>query len=93
MTLKLLKELSKTPKARLSLREISRILNINAMAVSRAVKRLEPILDVKSGSNFESFKLQVKLVRLREGFEKLTEEDLLKKVKFGEEMGKGFYGR
>ena len=79
MVLKVLKELSKTPEARLSVREISRMLKINAMAVSRSVKRLTGLLDVKKGSSFESFRLQVHLIRLKPGLENLSMEELVKK--------------
>ena len=79
MVLKVLKEVSKTPKARLSLREISRMLNINAMAISRSARRLNGLLDVKKGSSFESFRLQVHLIRLKPGLENLSLEELVKK--------------
>lgn len=79
MTLKLLKELSKTPEARLSIREMSRVLKINHMAVSRAIKKLEPILDIKKGSDFESFRLPLLLIRLKNDVKDLSEEELIKK--------------
>jgi len=79
MVLKLLKELSKTPEARLSVREISRTVGINPMAVSRSVKRLNSLLDIKKGSSFESFRLQVYLIRLKGGLENLPLEELIKK--------------
>lgn len=79
MVLKLLKELSKTPNARLSVREIARTLEINPMAVSRSLKELENLLDIKKGSNFEAFRLKVYLVRLKEEFEELEIDELIKK--------------
>jgi len=79
MVLKILKELSKTPEARLSVREISRTVGINPMAVSRSVKRLNGLLDIKKGSSFESFRLQVHLIRLKSELENLTLEELVKK--------------
>jgi len=79
MVLKVLKELSKTPEARLSVREISRTLSINPMAVSRSVKRLNGLLDIKKGSSFESFRLQIHLIRLKSGLESLSLEELVKK--------------
>jgi len=79
MVLKVVKELSKTPDARLSVREISRTIGINPMAVSRSVKRLDGLLDIKKGSNFESFRLQVYLIRLKSGLENITLEELVKK--------------
>ena len=79
MVLKILKELSRTPDARLSIREISRTLGINPMAVSRSVKRLDSLLDIRKGSSFESFRLQVYLIRLKSGLENITLEGLVKK--------------
>ena len=80
MVLKLLKELSKTPEARLSIREMSRVLQINHMAVSRAIKRLEPLLDIKRGSDFESFRLPLLLIRLKNDVKDLSDEELIKKL-------------
>lgn len=91
MVLKLLKELSKKPNARLSIREIGRTLRINPMAVSRAIRKLEPILDVKRGSDFESFRLPLKLVRLKTGLEKLSTIDLIDKVKLSKKLLDGVY--
>ena len=93
MVLKLLKELSKTPDARLSIREISRILNINAMAVHRAVKDLKGILDIKKGSECENFRLQVYLIRLRKELKDLSIEDLAKKAKFSKRLNDEYYKR
>jgi DNA-binding IclR family transcriptional regulator len=81
MVLKVLKELSKRENARLSIREIARILQINPMAVSRAINKLEPILDVKMGSDFESFRLKLKLIRLKDDLKDNDIEELMKKVK------------
>ncbi|MEM5792864.1 MAG: winged helix-turn-helix transcriptional regulator [Candidatus Aenigmatarchaeota archaeon] len=92
MVLKVLKELSKTPEARLSVREISRILEINPMAVSRAIKNLNDLLDIKTGSNFESFRLRVYLVRLKPEFEKLSMEDLIKKISITKRLTKEIIG-
>jgi len=91
MVLKLLKELSKTPEARLSIREMSRILKINHMAVSRAIKRLEPILDIKKGSDFESFRLPLLLIRLKNDVKDLSEEELIKKFNIITKMIKEVY--
>jgi DNA-binding IclR family transcriptional regulator len=91
MVLKLLKELSKVPEARLSIREISRTLKINAMAASRSIKTLEPILDIKSGSDFENFRLRLKLIRLKPGFEKLSETELIKRVDLSKKLLKEVY--
>lgn len=91
MVLNLLKELSKVKNVRLSIREISRILKINAMAVSRAVKKLEPVLDIKRGSDFENFRLPVKLIRLKPGLERFKIQDLIKKVKLSDKMLKEVY--
>lgn len=91
MVLKLLKELSKTPEARLSIREISRTLKIHPMAVSRAIKRIEPILDIKRGSEFESFRLPLKLIRLKHDLEKLSIGDLIEKVKLSKKFLKEVY--
>ena len=93
MVLKLLKQISETPEARLSCREISRTLNINAMAVSRAVKRLEGLLDVKRGSSFESFRLQVNLIRLRPGLENMSMEQLIKKSYLSERLNHEVFGK
>jgi DNA-binding IclR family transcriptional regulator len=86
MVLKLLKELSKRENTRLSIREISRILQINAMAVSRAINKLEAILDVKTGSDFESFRLPVKLIRLKKELKDKKIEELMKIVKLSNKM-------
>ena len=91
MVLKLLKELSRTPEARLSIREMSRILNINHMAVSRAIERLKPILDVKRGSDFESFKLPLMLVRLKEHLKDLSDEEIVKRVEVSTRIIEEFY--
>jgi len=91
MVLKLLRELSKTPEARLSIREMSRVLQINHMAVSRAIKKLEPILDVKRGSDFESFKLPLLLIRLKKDVKDLSEEELIKKLNIMTKMIKEVY--
>jgi hypothetical protein len=91
MTLKLLKELSKTPEARLSIREMSRVLQINHMAVSRAIKKLEPILDIKKGSDFESFRLPLLLIRLKNDVKDLSEEELIKKINIISKMIKEVY--
>jgi len=81
MVLKVLKELSKRENSRLSVREIAKILQINPMAVSRAINKLEPILDVKMGSDFESFRLKLKLIRLKDDLKDNDIEELMKKVK------------
>jgi hypothetical protein len=91
MTLKLLKELSKTPEARLSIREMSRVLEINHMAVCRAIKKLEPILDIKKGSDFESFRLPLLLIRLKNDVKDLSEEEIIKKVNIISKMIKEVY--
>ena len=91
IVLKLLRELSKTPEARLSIREMSRVLQINHMAVSRAIKKLEPILDVKRGSDFESFKLPLLLIRLKKDVKDLSEEELIKKLNIMTKMIKEVY--
>lgn len=93
MVLNLLKELSKRENARLSIREIARILKINPMAVSRAIKKLEPILDVKRGSDFESFRLPLTLIRLKDGLKGSSTEELMKKVKLSNKFLKEIYGR
>ncbi len=93
MVLKVLKELSKTPNARLSVREISRMLNINAMAVSRSVKRLNSLLDIKQGSSFEAFRLQVYLIRLKRGLENLEMEELVKKSYLSERLNHEVFGK
>jgi len=93
MVLKLIKELSKVPEARLSIREISRTLKISPMAVSRAVKKIEPVLDVKMGSDFESFRLPLKLIRLKHGLEGLLIDDLMEKVKLSDKLLKEVYKR
>ena len=86
MVLKLLKELSKRPDARLSLREISRVLKINTMAVSRAVERLKPVLDIKRGSDFESLRLPLLLIRLNDNVKDLSDEEIIKKVQISSKM-------
>jgi hypothetical protein len=91
MVLNAIKELSKVPNARLSIREISRTIEINPMAVSRSIKQLEPILDIKNGSDFENFRLQLKLVRLKEGFENLEIDELMKKIKLSKKFMNEFY--
>ena len=92
MVLKILKELSKTPNARLSVREISRTLKINPMAVSRSVKRLNPLLDIKKGSSFEAFRLQVYLIRLKPGLENLPIEELIKKSYLSSRLNHEIFG-
>ena len=91
MVLKLLKELKKKGKVRLSIREVGRILKINPMAVSRAVKILEPILDIKKGSDFESFRLPLTLIRLRDGVKNLSLEELIEKTKLSNRLLKEVY--
>ena len=91
MVLKLVKELSKTPEARLSVREISRILKINHMAVSRAIERLKPVLDIKRGSDFESFRLPLLLIRLNDNVKGLSDEEIIKKVQISSKMIEEFY--
>lgn len=86
MVLKLLKELSKRPEARLSIREMSRILKINHMAVSRAIERLKPVLDIKRGSDFESFRLPLLLIRLNDNVKGLSDEEIIKKVQISSKM-------
>ena len=93
MVLKLLKELTKRKKARLSIREIGRILKINPMAVYRAIKRLEPILDIKRGSDFENFRLPLTLIRLRDGVKGLSLEELIEKAKLSNRLLKEVYKR
>jgi len=93
MVLKILKEVSKTQNARLSIREMSRILNINHMAVYRAVGKLEPILDIKKGSNFENFRLRVSLIRLKNEFGYLDTEELMKKVNLYNRLDKEIFKR
>jgi len=93
MVLKVLKELTKEKKMRLSMREIGRILKINPMAVSRAIKRLEPILDVKRGSDFESFRLPLTLIRLRDSFKNLSIDELIERVNLSKKLLKEFYKR
>lgn len=91
MVLKLLKELSKRPDARLSLREISRVLKINTMAVSRAIERLKPVLDIKRGSDFESFRLPLLLIRLNDNVKDLSDEEIIRKVQVSSKMIKEVY--
>jgi DNA-binding MarR family transcriptional regulator len=86
MVLKLVKELSKTPEARLSVREIARILKINHMAVSRAIERLKSVLDIKRGSDFESFRLPLLLIRLNDNVKGLSDEEIIKKVQISSKM-------
>jgi DNA-binding IclR family transcriptional regulator len=93
MVLKVLKELSKTPGARLSVREISRTLDINAMAVSRSVKRLNSLLDIKKGSSFEAFRLKVYLIRLKPGLENLSLEELVKKSYVSNRLNHEIFGK
>jgi DNA-binding IclR family transcriptional regulator len=91
MVLKLLKELSKRQDARLSLREISRVLKINTMAVSRAIERLKPVLDIKRGSDFESFKLPLLLIRLNDNVKDLSDKEIIKKVQISSKIIKEVY--
>jgi len=91
MVLKLLKELSRRPEARLSIREISRILKINPMAVSRGIERLKPVLDIKKGSDFESFRLPLFLVRLNDNVKDLSDEEIIKKVQISSKIIKEVY--
>ena len=93
MVLKVIKELSKRENARLSIREIARILQINPMAVSRAINKLEPILDVKMGSDFESFRLKLKLIRLKDDLKDNNIEELMKKVKLSNRFLSEVYKR
>jgi len=93
MVLKVLKELSKRENTRLSVREIARILQINPMAVSRAINKLEPILDVKIGSDFESFRLKLKLIRLKDDLKDNDIEELMKKVKLSNRLLSEVYKR
>jgi len=93
MILKLLKELSKTPDAKLSIREMARILNIDAMAVSRSVKCLNSLLDIKKGSSFEFFRLQVYLIRLKPELENLSIEELIKKSYLSERLNHEVFGK
>ncbi len=93
MVLKVLKELSKREKARLSIREIARILKINPMAVSRAINKLEPVLDVKIGSDFESFRLKLKLIKLKDEVKNNEIEELIKKVKLSNRFLSEVYKR
>ena len=93
MVLKVLKELSKRENTRLSVREIARILQINPMAVSRAINKLEPILDVKIGSDFESFRLKLKLIRLKDDLKDNDIEELMKKVKLSNKFLSEVYKR
>ena len=93
MVLKVLKELSKRENTRLSVREIARILQINPMAVSRAINKLEPILDVKIGSDFESFRLKLKLIRLKDDLKDNDIEEFMKKVKLSNRLLSEVYKR
>jgi len=93
MVLKVLKELSKTPDARLSVREVARMLNINAMAVSRSIKRLNGLLDIKQGSSFEAFRLQVYLIRLKPGLENISMEELIKKSYLSGRLNQEVFGK
>ena len=93
MVLKVLKELSKRENSRLSVREIAKILQINPMAVSRAINKLEPILDVKMGSDFESFRLKLKLIRLKDDLKDNNIEELMKKVKLSNRFLSEVYKR
>ena len=93
MVLKVLKELSKRENARLSIREIAKILQINPMAVSRAVNKLESVLDVKMGSDFESFRLKLKLIRLKDEVKNDNMEELIKKVKLSNKLLSEIYKR
>jgi hypothetical protein len=63
------------------------------MAVSRAINKLEPILDVKRGSDFESFRLPLTLVRLKEEIKDIPIEELIKKVKISNRFLEEIYGR
>lgn len=91
MVLNLLKELSKTAEARLSIREMSRVLKINHMAVSRAVKRLKNILDVKYGSDFESFRLPLMLVKMRDDMKDLPTKELIKRANLSLRMENEYF--
>jgi len=91
MVLKLLKELTKKGKARLNIREIGRILKINPMAVSRSIKRLEPVLDIKRGSDFENFRLPLTLIRLKDGVKHLSMDELIEKVKLSKRLLREVY--
>lgn len=93
MVLKVLKELSKRENSRLSVREIARILKINPMAVSRSINKLEPVLDVKMGSDFESFRLKLKLIRLKDEVKDDEIEELIKKVKLSNRLLSEVYKR
>jgi len=93
MVLKVLKELSKRENTRLSIREIAKILQINPMAVSRAINKLEPILDVKIGSDFESFRLKLKLIKLKDDLKDNDIEELMKKVKLSNKFLSEIYKR
>lgn len=93
MVLKLLKELSKTPDVRLSIREMARILKINHMAVSRAVKELKPVLDIKHGSDFESFRLPIMLVRLKNSEKDSSMDEIIKKIQLSSRLMKEYYKR
>lgn len=93
LVLKLLKELTKRENTRLSIREIGRILKINPMAVSRSIKRLEPILDIKRGSDFESFRLPLTLIRLRDSVKDLSMDKLIERVNLSKKLLKEVYKR
>lgn len=93
MVLNLLKELSKTPKARLSVREMSRILEINAMAVSRSINELKHVLDIKKGSDFETFRLNLYLIRLKDEFMKLDLDKIVERVEIGKRIDEEIFKR
>ena len=93
MVLNVIKELSKTENSRLSIREIARILKINPMAVSRAIYNLKPILDVKRGSDFESFRLPLMLIRLKKEVKDATIEQLIKRVNLSNKILEEIYER
>lgn len=93
MVLHLLKELSKTANARLSLREIAKVLNINSMAVWRAYEKIKPLLDVKKGSEFEHFRLQVFLIRLKDEFKDMEIAQLVEKINTSDRLVSEYYKR
>jgi DNA-binding IclR family transcriptional regulator len=93
MVLNVLKELSKTPNARLSVREISRVLEINPMAVSRSIKHLNYLLDIKEGSDFESFRLNLYLVRLKDEFIDMGVDEMAKKMAMAKRLDQEIFKR
>lgn len=72
---------------------MGRILNINHMAISRSIKRLEPILDIKRGSDFESFRLPLKLIKLRDEVSNLDIGELFKRAKLSMNLMEEYYKR